>query len=323
MQRIGILTSGGDAPGMNACIRAAMRAAAATGVEIYGIQHGYTGLIDGDIILMDRRFVFNIIHQGGTVLGTARSDEFMTEAGRARAAEVLRVAGISGLIVIGGDGSFRGGNDLFNEHGINVVGVPATIDNDISGTDYSIGFDTAVNTALAAIDRIRDTAMSHERLFFVEVMGRHSGFIAVACGIAGGAESLIIPEIPTDAEALCLNLQESFGREKRSAIVVVAEGEQQGDSFRIAREVKEISGLDSKVCILGHIQRGGSPTARDRMLASKMGVLAVQTLVAGEEEGVVVGEIKGEMALTSIKKSTATKKEMSNQLMALVELLSE
>jgi len=323
MQRIGILTSGGDAPGMNAGLRAAVRAAAHTGVEIYGIQHGYNGLIEGDTVLLDRRFVSNIIHLGGTVLGTARSQEFTTPEGRARAAEVLRASGIGGLVVVGGDGSFRGATALMEEQGINVIGIPATIDNDISGTDYSIGFDTAVNTALEAIDRIRDTALSHDRLFFVEVMGRHTGFIAAACGIAGGAEYLVIPEAPISTEELCQHIEEGFGRGKRSAIVVVAEGEQPGDSFRIAREVREIAGLESKVCILGHVQRGGSPTARDRMLASKMGVLAVQTLVDGEDEGVVVGEIKGDMALTSIKDSTTKKKELGSHLEALAQILSE
>lgn len=323
MLRIGILTSGGDAPGMNAGLRAAVRAAAHTGVEIYGIQHGYSGLIEGDTVLLDRRFVSNIIHLGGTVLGTARSPEFTTPEGRARAAEVLRVSGIGGLVVIGGDGSFRGATALMEEQDINVVGVPATIDNDIYGTDYSIGFDTAVNTALAAIDRIRDTALSHDRLFFVEVMGRHTGFIAAACGIAGGCEYLVIPEAPISTEDLCLHIQEGFDRGKRSAIVVVAEGDQPGDSFRIAHEVKETAGLESKVCILGHVQRGGSPTARDRMLASKMGVLAVQTLVDGEEWGVVVGEIKGDMALTPIKDSTIHKKALGSHLEALAQILSE
>ena len=282
MKRIAVLTGGGDAPGMNAGIRAVVRVALAGGLEILGVRHGYAGLIQGEVELLNRRAVANIVHQGGTMLGTARSTEFRTREGRAQAATVLKQAGIEGLILIGGDGTFRGGSLLAGENGIGIIGVPATIDNDIYGTDYSIGFDTAINCALEAIDRIRDTAQSHERLFFVEVMGHHTGFIALESGLAGGVEELIIPEAPTGTDELCRRLEESFKRDKRSAIVVVAESEQPGDSFRIAREVKNKLGFDSKVCVLGHIQRGGSPTVYDRIIGTKLGVKAVEMIMAGQ-----------------------------------------
>ncbi len=324
MKRIAILTSGGDAPGMNACIRAALRASIATGVRLYGVRHGYVGLINGDIEMMDRRSVANIIQKGGTMLGTARCPEFLEVTGRAKAAENLHRTGIDGLIVIGGDGSFRGGNALMQEHGIQVMGVPGTIDNDISGTDFTIGFDTAVNTALEAIDRVRDTALSHERLFFVEVMGRHRGFIAIESAIAGGAEYVVVPEVPVTAREIGLHLNEGFERGKRSAIVVVAEGEWPGHVFDLANAVKEIIGIDSRVCVLGHIQRGGRPTARDRILASKMGVLAVQCLVDDDEEnGMVVGEVGGAMVYTPLAESVATTPNISSSLEALAQILVE
>jgi 6-phosphofructokinase 1 len=322
MKRIGILTSGGDAPGMNACIRAAVRAARAQELEIFGIRRGYAGLIRGEIELLDRKAVANIIHQGGTTLGTARSPEFMAGDGRALAIENLEKRGIEGLILIGGDGTFRGGTALSQECGIGIIGVPGTIDNDIYGTDYTIGFDSAVNCALEAIDRIRDTALSHERLFFVEVMGRHTGFIALESGIAGGAEELLIPEIPFSVDELCSHLERSFKGEKKSAIVVVAESGQPGDSFRIAREVREKLGLDSRVCILGHLQRGGSPTARDRVLAGKLGVAAVRALVAGKS-GYMVGEMNWRAAYTPLRDTWEKKKELNVELLEMRMLLCE
>ncbi len=322
MKRIGILTSGGDAPGMNACIRAAVRAARAQELEIFGIRRGYAGLIRGEIELLDRKAVANIIHQGGTILGTARSPEFVTAEGRAPAIENLEKRGIEGLILIGGDGTFRGGTVLSQECGIGIIGVPGTIDNDIYGTDYTIGFDSAVNCALEAIDRIRDTALSHERLFFVEVMGRHTGFIALESGIAGGAEELLIPEIPFSVDELCSHLERSFKGEKKSAIVVVAESEQPGDSFRIAREVRDKLGLDSRVCILGHLQRGGSPTARDRVLAGKLGVAAVRALVAGKS-GYMVGEVNWRVAYTPLRDTWEKKKELNVELVEMRMLLCE
>ena len=322
MKRIGILTSGGDAPGMNACIRAAVRAALVNGLEIFGIRRGYAGLIRGDMKPLGRRAVANIIYLGGTMLGTARCEEFMTSEGRAKAGKAIQQAGIEGLILIGGDGTFHGGSLLSQECGVAVVGVPGTIDNDVYGTDYSIGFDTAVNCALTAIDHIRDTALSHERLFFVEVMGRHTGFIALESGIAGGAEELLIPEIPLSIDELCLRLEKSFKGEKKSAIVVVAEGEQPGDSFRIAQEVKDKVGFDSRVCVLGHIQRGGSPTARDRVLASKLGAAAVRALSANKG-GYMVGEINGELAYTPLKDTWQKEKQLNPDLAELAKLLSE
>mgnify|MGYP000560094074 CR=1 FL=1 len=288
MKRIAVLTSGGDAPGMNACIRAVVRVALANGLEILGIRRGYAGLIRGDMVPIDRRAVANIIHQGGTILGTSRCPEFETTEGRAMAIKFLKQAEIEGLILIGGDGTFRGGTSLTRKCGISVIGVPGTIDNDVYGTDYSIGFDTALNTALKAIDRIRDTVLSLERLFFVEVMGHHTGFIALESGIAGGAEELLVPEAPVSIDELCLRLEENFKRGKKSAIVVVAEGEKPGGSFRIAQEVSKKTGFDSRVCILGHIQRGGSPVALDRIISSRLGVAAVDALIKGER-GKMVG----------------------------------
>lgn len=322
MKRIGILTSGGDAPGMNACIRAAVRVALAEGLEIFGIKRGYAGLINGDIIPLDRRAVANIIHQGGTVLGTARSEEFRTKEGREKAIKVCQDIGIEGLILIGGEGTFRGGTMLSRECGVKVVSVPGTIDNDCYGTDYTIGFDTAINTALEAIDRIRDTATSHDRLFFVEVMGRDTGFIALESGIAGGAEELFIPEEPMTVEELCWRLVENFNQGKRSSIVVVAEADQPGESFRVAREVKERTGFDSRVCILGHTQRGGSPTARDRVLASRLGVAAVRALIDGKG-GCMVGEVNREIAYTPLKDTWEKKKSLHTGLTALLGALAD
>jgi len=322
MKKIGILTSGGDAPGMNACIRAAVRAALANHVEIFGIRWGYAGLIRGDMIPLDRRAVANIIHQGGTILGTARSEEFRTKEGRAEAIKILQQEGIEGLILIGGDGTFRGGTLLSQESGVTVVGVPGTIDNDCYGTDYTIGFDTAVNTALEAIDRIRDTATAHDRLFFVEVMGRHTGFIALESGIAGGVEEFLIPEVPISIEELCQRLEENFKKGKRSSIVVIAEADQPGESFRIAKEVKDRAGLDSRVCILGHIQRGGAPTARDRVLASRLGAAAVQALFDGKG-GYMVGEINREIAYTPLRDTWEKKKTLPVGLTDLLKILSD
>ena len=322
MRNIGILTSGGDAPGMNACIRAAVRAALASDLEIIGILRGYEGLIHGNIMTLDRRAVANIIHQGGTILGTARSDDFRTKEGREKAISALKEAEIDGLILIGGDGTFRGGTLLSEESGVSVVGIPGTIDNDCYGTDFTIGFDTAINTALEAIDRIRDTAASHDRLFFVEVMGRHTGFIALESGIGGGVEEFLIPEVPMTIDELCVRLQKNFSAGKRSAIVVVAEGEQPGDSFRIADEVREKAHCDSRVCILGHIQRGGTPTARDRVLASKLGIAAVQALLDGKG-GYMVGEINREIAYTPLKDTWEKRKPLHSSLTRMLAFLAD
>jgi len=322
VRNIGILTSGGDAPGMNACIRAAVRAAIANDLEIIGILRGYEGLIHGNVMTLDRRAVANIIQQGGTILGTARSEEFRTEEGRKKAIWALEEAEIDGLILIGGDGTFRGGTLLSEESGISIIGIPGTIDNDCYGTDFTIGYDTAINTALEAIDRIRDTAASHDRLFFVEVMGRHTGFIALKSGIGGGVEEFILPEIPMDINELCARLQKNFIAGKRSAIVIVAEGEQPGDSFRIAEEVRKKAHCDSRVVILGHIQRGGSPTARDRVLASRLGIAAVEALI-DNKGGYMVGEINNEIAYTPLKDTWEKKKPLQPSLLGLLKYLAD
>lgn len=320
MKRIGILTSGGDAPGMNACIRAAVRTAMANNVEILGIRRGYAGLIEGDMLALDRESIANIIHRGGTMLGTSRCPEFTTIEGRAKAIKVLEEAGIDGLVLLGGDGTFHGGMLLANECNVNISGVPTTIDNDVYGTDYTVGFDTAVNTALEAIDRIRDTAVSHAWLFFVEVMGHHTGFIALESGIAGGAEETIIPEDDSTDE-LWTRLRESFEQGKKSAIVVVAEGDQPGHTFAIAEEVKDKLKIEFRVCILGHVQRGGSPTARDRVLASNLGAAAVSALLTGKS-GYMVGEVKNEIAYTALADTWGKKKALSPRLEELASLLS-
>jgi len=320
MKRIGILTSGGDAPGMNACIRAAVRTAMINNVEILGIRRGYAGLIEGDMLALDRKSIANIIYQGGTMLETSRCPEFMTPGGRAKAIKVLEKAGIDGLVLLGGDGTFHGGTLLANECSVSTIGVPTTIDNDVYGTDYTVGFDTAVNTALEAIDRIRDTAMSHERLFFVEVMGHHTGFIALESGIAGGAEETIIPETDNTGE-LWTRLQASFEQGKKSAIVVVAEGDRPGHTFKIAEEAKDKLKIESRVCILGHVQRGGSPTARDRVLASNLGSAAVSALLKGKS-GCIVGEVKNEIIYTALADTWGKKKALSPRLEELAKLLS-
>ncbi|WP_126210116.1 6-phosphofructokinase, partial [Thermus scotoductus] len=271
MKRIGVFTSGGDAPGMNAAIRAVVRQAYALGLEVIGIRRGYAGMILGEMVPLGVRDVANILQRGGTVLLTARSQEFLTEEGRAKAAEKLKAAGIEGLVAIGGDGTFRGAMRLLEEHKVPVVGVPGTIDNDLYGTDYTIGFDTAVNTALEAIDRIRDTAASHERVFFIEVMGRSSGFIALDVGLAGGAEVIAVPEEPVDPKTIAEGLMESLRRGKSSSIVVVAEGAYPGGAAGLLAAIQEHVRVEARVTVLGHIQRGGSPPAQDRFLASRPG----------------------------------------------------
>ncbi len=322
MKRIGILTSGGDAPGMNACIRAAVRTALANRLEIVGIRRGYAGLIGGEMVPLDRTAIRNTIHLGGTILETSRSPEFRTPEGRARAAANIEEADLDGLILIGGDGTFRGGTLLEEEWGTGLVGVPASIDNDVYGTDYCIGFDTAANCALEAIDRIRDTARSHDRLFFVEVMGRESGFLALESGIAGGAEELIIPEESFSIADVSARLKEGIKRfGKKSAIVVVAEGDRPGRSFEIAREVCTFLDYDSRVVVLGHLQRGGPPTVRDRVLGSMLGVAAVTTLLEGRS-GSMVGEAKGDVAYTPLK-DTWQKKPLNPALVRIFPLLSE
>lgn len=321
IRRIGVFTSGGDAPGMNACIRAVVRTALFHGVEVIGIMRGYEGMIEGDFIQMDRRSVSNIIQTGGTILKTSRCKEFHYKSGRRKAIQKLREAGIDGLVAIGGEGTFKGAHKLYIESGIPTIGVPATIDNDLYGTDYTIGFDTAINTALDAIDRIRDTAIAHGRIFWVEVMGRFSGFIAVDVGVAGGAEAILIPEVRTDIDELSRQLLHWHNMGKTSCIMVVAEGDEAGGAFQLAQLIKDRTGLDSRVTVLGHIQRGGKPTARDRVLASKLGAAAVEALLAGETDK-MVGEVNGQIVLTPLEETYSKKKLLDKSLIALAQLLA-
>jgi len=283
MKRIGVLTSGGDAPGMNVALRAVVRTAVYHGIEVVGIERGYAGLVNGWAHPMDARSVSGIMSRGGTILKTARSEEFRTTEGRVRAVETIRRFFIDALVVIGGDGTYRGAEQLHNEHDIPVAGVPGTIDNDVGGTEYTIGFDTAINTALDAIDRIRDTAESHDRLFVIEVMGRHAGFIAQQVGLAGGAEVTLLPEIQVPLDEMCRQLESGRRAGKMSSIIVVAEGSASGDAYAVRDAVLEHTGFtDVRVSVLGHVQRGGSPTAFDRLQASRMGHEAVMALMRDE-----------------------------------------
>jgi 6-phosphofructokinase 1 len=321
MKRIGVLTSGGDAPGMNACVRAVVRCAIGRKLEVIGIRRGYCGILEEDFVKLGSRSVANTIYRGGTFLETARCEEMKTPEGIKRANEILQREGIEGLILIGGDGTFRGGVALEQAGNVKVIGIPASIDNDVYGTDNAIGFDTAVNTALDAIDKIRDTAGSLHRLFFVEVMGRSRGFIALEVGIAGGAEDILIPESETRIEQLCLDIRRSYKKGKRSSIVVVAEGDEAGGAFSVAQQVWERLKMDYRVCVLGHVQRGGSPTARDRVLASKLGAAAVNALARGMS-GYMVGELKGQPAFTLLRETWEKEKELDNSLLRLVKVLS-
>lgn len=322
MKRIAVLTSGGDAPGMNAGIRAVVRAAIAHNLEVYGIERGYQGLLDGAIIPMNARSVSGIIHHGGTILRTSRCPDFMEAPGRARAAEQLKRFEIEGLVVIGGDGSYRGAHALWQEHGVACIGLPGTIDNDIGGTQYTIGFDTALNIAVEAIDRLRDTAASHDRLFFVEVMGRHSGFIAMYSGLAGGAEEILTPEAPTQIEDLVASLRAGRDRGKTSMIVIVAEGDDAGDTLTIAKRVSDLSEFKhSRVSILGHLQRGGTPTAFDRVLAARMGVAAVEALMEGAS-GVMIGIENNQMVQRPFQDAWNTRNLYDPELFRVNRLLS-
>ncbi|HET7578382.1 MAG TPA: 6-phosphofructokinase [Bacillales bacterium] len=285
MKRIGVLTSGGDSPGMNAAIRAVVRKAIYHDIEVFGIYYGYAGLISGNIKKLEIGSVGDIIHRGGTMLYTARCEEFKTPEGRAKAIEQLNRFGIEALVVIGGDGSFQGAGKL-TEKGFPTIGIPGTIDNDIAGTDYTIGFDTALNTVIDAIDKIRDTATSHERTYVVEVMGRDAGDIALWSGLADGAESILIPEASYDMDQIVGRLKRGHVRGKKHSIIIVAEGV--GSGVDIARQIKEETNLETRVTVLGHIQRGGSPTAYDRVLASRLGARAVELLLEGAE-GRMVG----------------------------------
>ncbi|MDF2674488.1 MAG: pfkA [Clostridiales bacterium] len=319
MKTIGVLTSGGDAPGMNAAIRAVVRMGIAKGIKVMGIQRGYNGLINGEIFEMNRTSVSDIIQRGGTILKTARSEEFKTEEGRKKAFNVLRVFGIEGLIVIGGDGSFRGAQLISNEHTIKTVGVPGTIDNDLAYTDYSIGFDTALNTVLDAINKLRDTSTSHERVSIVEVMGRKCGDIALYSGLAGGAESIIIPEKKYDFNELCKTIIEGKVRGKMHNLILLAEGV--GGAEQLSKDIQEVTGIETRATVLGHIQRGGSPSAFDRVLASKLGAKAVDVLIE-EKSQRVVGIKNNEVVDIDIDEALRTIREFDEKFYELANILS-
>ncbi len=330
MRKIGILTSGGDAPGMNAAVRAVVRTAQYCNVGVMGIMRGYHGLIRNEIFELNPRSVADVIHRGGTILKSARSMQFKTPEGQDKAVKNLNDAGIEGLVVIGGDGSFQGALAL-QSRGIKIVGIPGTIDNDIPCTDYTIGFDTAINTVVDAINKIRDTATSHERVYVVEVMGRNSGYIALYAGLAGGAESILIPEIPTNLDDIVQRIHTSYELGKAHSIIVVAEG-YSGDpeagrdvehsaAFRVGSYVKDKTGFETRVTILGHIQRGGNPTVMDRILASRMGEKAVRLLVQ-DKSGFMVGITNNQITAVNLEYALAQEKQVDLGFHELAHMLS-
>jgi len=318
MKKIGVLTSGGDAPGMNAAVRSVVRTAVYKGMEVFGVRRGFSGLINGDIHSMDVKSVGEILHKGGTILNTARSDLFKTEEGMKKAVNVLKVFGIEGLVVIGGDGSFRGARDLC-DLGFPTVGVPGTIDNDIASTEFTIGFDTAVNTVLEAINKIRDTVSSHERTNIIEVMGRHAGDIAVYTAIAGGAEGILIPEMPLDIDNLCKRIIQGRHRGKNSSIIILAEGA--GKALELEKVIEEKTGMETRATVLGYIQRGGSPSASDIILASRMGYHAVELLEQNIGNRVV--SIRGNKIVDDdINEALSMPRKFNKELYQLAQVLS-
>lgn len=320
--KIGVLTSGGDAPGMNAAVRAVVRTGVHYGLEVFGIMRGYNGMVDNDIIPMNSRSVANIIQRGGTILKTARSKDFFSPEGRQKAYDNLKALGINGLVIIGGDGSFRGAQKFSSEFDIPCVGIPGTIDKDMAGTDYTIGFDTAVNTAVDAIDKIRDTMDAHDRLFIVEVMGRDAGYIALHSGIATGAENILIPESKTDIEDLIKSLTEKEKRKKLVNLIVVAEGDEFGGANELAKVIKErLPTADTRVCILGHIQRGGSPSCQDRLVASHMGYYGVESLMIGRYN-VMIGMMNNKIHYTPLDKAVKERKTIGHEWMKIVKILA-
>ena len=321
MEKIAVLTSGGDAPGMNAAIRAVVRTGVAKGWQVYGVKGGYEGLINGIFIPMGTRDVGGILQRGGTILGSARSEEFKTEKGQLRAIRSLNEAGIQGLVVIGGNGS-QTGNLALHRHGFPVVGVASTIDNDLYGCDVTIGVDTALNIALEAIDRLKTTASSHQRAFLIEVMGRKCGYLALMAAIAGGAESVVLPEIEANPEHIAEILTSAYEKGKQHAIIVVAEGAKYNANALDAyfTQHRDRLGFDLRVTILGHTQRGGNPSAVDRILASKLGAAAVEQLASGKY-GVLMGEIKGEIVATPLEEVVGKPKSLDNSLIELAKIL--
>jgi 6-phosphofructokinase 1 len=322
IDRIGVMTSGGDSPGMNAAIRAVVRTAIFHNIEVFGIYRGYEGLIDGQMEQMFSHSVSNIIQRGGTILKTARSARFMSREGREKAHLNLLENRIDALVAIGGNGTFTGAKVFDEEYDFPVIGLPGTIDNDLFGTDATIGYDTAVNTVVEACDKIRDTASSHDRLFFVEVMGRDAGFIALRSGISAGAEFILVPETTTYIDNLARLVKHDWRRNKTSGIVIVAEGDDAGGAYEVARKVKEkIPEMDTRVTVLGHIQRGGSPSAYDRVLASTLGYAAVSALIGGQR-GVMVGIIDKQIAFTPFEKAIKHHKDINLQLLEMSRILA-
>ncbi|MGV8105220.1 MAG: 6-phosphofructokinase [Thermotogaceae bacterium] len=319
MKKIGVLTSGGDAPGMNAAIRAAVRTAVTDGLEVVGIHRGYSGLLDEDFTDMDYSSVGGIMERGGTILRSSRCEEFRLEEGRAKAADILKKHGIGGLVVIGGEGSLSGAKLLMEEQGIPVVGLPGTIDNDIALTDMCIGVDTCLNTCVDTIQKLKDTASSHERAFVVEVMGRSSGYVALASGMAVGAEAIIIPEIPVNYEEIADKIWRERKRGKINCIIVVAEGA--SSAYTVARHVEHRIGYETRITILGHIQRGGSPTAFDRVLASRMGYTSIKALEESEA-GTMIALQGGRMVRVSLEKILSQKKTIDMELVEMAKILS-
>jgi 6-phosphofructokinase 1 len=322
IKKIAVLTSGGDAPGMNAAIRAVVRSAIYYDIEAFGVYQGYQGLINNDFSALEGRSVSNIINRGGTILKTARSKAFRTPEGRKQAFDNLKAKGIDALVIIGGDGSFTGARIFEKEFDFPCIGIPGTIDNDINGTDYTIGFDTAVNTVIEAVDKIRDTASSHNRFFFIEVMGRDSGYIAMYSGIACGAEKVLIPELEGEYEDLIETLKLGRERKKTSNIVIVAEGDQEGGAYQIAQKTrKEFPDFDIKVTVLGHTQRGGSPSYFDRVMATRMGVKAIELLMLNRS-GVMIGIENNHMVTTSLKDAIKQHPSLNPELLKVAQIAS-
>ena len=322
VKRLGVLTSGGDAPGMNACTRAIVRTATHYDIQVFGFMQGYSGLVNNQFIAMDNRSVSNIVQRGGTILRSARCKEFKTAEGRQRAADNLDALQIDTLLVVGGDGSLRGAHLLSQQWPGKIIGLPGTIDNDLYGTDYTIGFFTALDTALDAIDKIRDTADAFDRVFLVEVMGRMAGFIAQFVGVGGGAEEILVPEQTFDVNVMCEHITAAKAKGKISYIIVVAEGAWPGGAVSLAQELQQRTGLECRPCVLGHIQRGGSPATLDRLLATKLGAFAVETAVQGQS-GVMVGECNHTLVTTPLEQVWEQKKPLDPYLFKIQKILAQ
>jgi 6-phosphofructokinase 1 len=322
MKKIAVLTSGGDAPGMNAGIRAVVRTAIFHGLEVVGVRRGYDGLIDGDFFPMELGSVGDIIQRGGTMLKTSRSERFKTKEGILEAKRKANEAGIEGIVLIGGDGTFKGAREFSETSGVHSMGIPATIDNDLFGTDFTIGYDTAINTVVQAIDKIRDTASSHHRLFFVEVMGRDTGFIALNCGVACGAEDILIPEVKCSIDEVVKRVEAGRKRNKSSFIIIVAEGDMPGGAYEIAKQVTEkCAYFESRVTVVGHMQRGGNPSAFDRILASRLGVAATEGLIAGRKNE-MAGLIHDQISFTPFSQTGKHLVDVNEGLLKIAHMLA-